>query len=191
MVRTSSSSSTSRKTRSSCTTRRIFSPRSSPSSGGGSKLPERSGSPRQPARPIGTSGPVPGDGDARVDLKKFAQDYIARATERISAAEDALKRGSFPEVIRFSQEATELSLKAALRLVGIEYPKVHDVGDVLQLNAKRFPEKFQERIPQIAEFSREAAAKRSLAMYGVEASGKTPGQIFDDPGEAADALGRA
>jgi HEPN domain-containing protein len=126
-----------------------------------------------------------------VDLRKFAEDYIARATERISAAEDALKRGSFPEVIRFSQEATELSLKAALRLVGIEYPKVHDVGDVLQLNAKRFPEKFQERIPQIAEFSREAAAKRSLAMYGVEASGKTPGQIFDDPVEAGDALGRA
>ncbi|HYR04374.1 MAG TPA: hypothetical protein VEO75_03215, partial [Nitrososphaerales archaeon] len=69
--------------------------------------------------------------------------------------------------------------------------KVHDVGDVLQLNAKRFPEKFQERIPQFAEFSREAAAKRSLAMYGVEASGKTPGQIFDDPVEAGDALGRA
>jgi HEPN domain-containing protein len=94
-------------------------------------------------------------------------------------------------VIRFSQEATELLLKAALRLVGIEYPKVHDVGDVLLLNAERFPAKFEARIPQMAEFSREMASKRSLAMYGVEASGKTPAQIFDDPGEAAEALKNA
>jgi HEPN domain-containing protein len=107
------------------------------------------------------------------------------------AAEDALERGSLPEVIRFSQEATELSLKAALRLVGIEYPKVHDVGDVLLLCAERFPAKFEARIPEMAEFSKEMASKRSLAMYGVEASGKTPGQIFDDPGEAGEALKNA
>ena len=93
-------------------------------------------------------------------------------------------------MIRFSQEATELSLKAALRLVGIEYPKVHDVGDVLLLNAKRFPPTFEAQVPQMAEFSGEMAGKRSLALYGVEASGKTPGQIFDDPDEAGDALTR-
>ena len=40
----------------------------------------------------------------------------------------------------------------------------------------------------MAEFSREMAGKRSLSMYGVEASGKTPAQIFDDPGEAREAL---
>jgi HEPN domain-containing protein len=91
-------------------------------------------------------------------------------------------------VIRFSQESTELLLKAALRLIGIEYPKVHDVGDVLLLNAERFPAKFEARVPQMAEFSKEMASKRSLAMYGVEASGKTPGQIFDDPREAEEAL---
>jgi len=125
------------------------------------------------------------------DLIRFAKDYIERARERIKAAEGALERESFPDVIRFCQEATELSLKAALRLVGIEYPKVHDVGDVLLLAAKRFPATFEARIPQMAEFSREMSSKRSLAMYGVELSGKSPSQIFDDPVEASDSLKRA
>jgi len=66
-----------------------------------------------------------------MDMKGFARDYLARAKERIMDASSALSRKSYPEVIRYSQEATELSLKASLRFVGVEYPKVHDVGDVL------------------------------------------------------------
>jgi len=55
-----------------------------------------------------------------LELAKFARDYLKRGEERTRAAGEALRRRSFPEVIRFSQESTELSLKAALRLKGIE-----------------------------------------------------------------------
>ena len=126
-----------------------------------------------------------------MDLAKFARDFLTRAEERLKAADDALKRGSFPEVIRFSQEATELSLKAAMRFKGIEYPKVHDVADVLLLNKPRFAGWFREKIEWMASFSAEMAKKRSLALYGIEASGKSPSEIFDDPEEAAKALADA
>ena len=126
-----------------------------------------------------------------MEMAKFAKDYLKRAEERVRAAEDALRRSSFPEVIRFSQEATELSLKAALRMNGIEYPKVHDVGDVLVINRRRFPKWFEEKVDWMAKFSAEMAERRSLALYGVEASGKSPGEIFNDPAEAKEALGGA
>jgi HEPN domain-containing protein len=41
-------------------------------------------------------------------------------------------------VMRQSQEAVELSLKAALRVAGIEPPKWRDVGPILMQNRDRF-----------------------------------------------------
>jgi HEPN domain-containing protein len=40
---------------------------------------------------------------------------------------DALVEGNYPYTVRLSQECVELSLKAVLKAVGIEYPKIHDV----------------------------------------------------------------
>ena len=51
----------------------------------------------------------------------MAKSYLRQAGERIRHADEALKGGNYPYVM--SQEAVELSLKAALRLVGIEPPK--------------------------------------------------------------------
>ena len=126
-----------------------------------------------------------------MDMKGFARDYLARAKERIMDASSALSRKSYPEVIRYSQEATELSLKASLRFVGVEYPKVHDVGDVLTACREKFPPWFASEVPAMSKFSRVMAEKRSAALYGVEASGKTPGEIFNDPEEAEEALKEA
>jgi len=52
----------------------------------------------------------------------------------------------------------------------------------------RFPSWFAQNIEWMAHFSAEMAEKRSLALYGVEASGKSPSEIFDDPEEAEGAL---
>ncbi|MDG6929617.1 MAG: HEPN domain-containing protein [Nitrososphaerota archaeon] len=118
-------------------------------------------------------------------MDDFARDYLKRAEERLLAGEAALGRGSYPEVVRYSQEATELSLKAALRLAGIEYPKVHDVGEILLLYRDRFPDRFAREAAGMARFSSEMMRKRSAALYGLEATGKPPGGIFDDPRQAA------
>ena len=87
-------------------------------------------------------------------------------------------------MVRYSQECVELSLKACLRLVGVEYPKVHDVGDVLKAEEARFPSWFRDDIDKLAEISRDLAEKRAPSMYGIEAAGKTPEDLFDK----ADAL---
>lgn len=51
---------------------------------------------------------------------------IAQADECLADASRALERGSWNTVIRRSQEAVELSLKGVLRMMGVEYPKIHD-----------------------------------------------------------------
>ena len=44
----------------------------------------------------------------------------------------AYTRGSWNVVVRRAQEVVELSLKGLLKIMGIEYPKEHDVGDVFE-----------------------------------------------------------
>jgi len=70
----------------------------------------------------------------------MARAYLKQAQERLKHAKEALKNGNYPYVIRQSQESVELSLKAALRLVGIEPPKWHDVGPALKKEAEKFPD---------------------------------------------------
>ena len=112
-------------------------------------------------------------------MERLAADYLRRARSRIIDAETAIRRGDYPEVVRYSQEAVELSLKACLRLVGIEYPKVHHVGDMLKLNRDRFPEWFRGLIDEMDKASTELALKRAPSMYGLELAGKGPGEPFD------------
>ena len=44
----------------------------------------------------------------------------------------AYERGSWNVVVRRAQEVVELSLKGLLKIMGIEYPKEHDVSDVFE-----------------------------------------------------------
>ncbi|MCL7393676.1 MAG: hypothetical protein LZ169_02470 [Thaumarchaeota archaeon] len=60
-----------------------------------------------------------------------------------------------------------------LRLVGVEYSKVHDVGDILKARFTRFPSWFREEIERLQRslgISRRSASK----MYGVEVIGEAP-----------------
>ena len=123
-------------------------------------------------------------------MEALARDYLKRAEARLVIAEEAFKRGYYPEAVRYSQECVELSLKACLRMVGIEYPKVHDVGGVLEAESARFPEWFREQIERLAEISRDLAEKRSPSMYGIETAGKSPGELFREK-EAEEALRNA
>ena len=51
-------------------------------------------------------------------MEALARDYLKRAKARLVTAEEAFKRGYYPETVRYSQECVELSLKARLRMVG-------------------------------------------------------------------------
>jgi len=74
-----------------------------------------------------------------LQLLKIAKSYLRQTEARLEDARDALSKGNYPYAVRLSQECVELSLKAALKAVGIDYPKVHDVSDVLEVAARDFP----------------------------------------------------
>ena len=108
----------------------------------------------------------------------MARDYMARATARLRAARGAFGRGDHPDVVRYSQECTEFSLKACLRLVGVEYPREHEVSDILTASSNRFPEWFRKRIRQFAEISLTLAEARGPSVYGDEARGIPASKMF-------------
>lgn len=111
----------------------------------------------------------------------LAEAYVSEARRRIRIAEEALREGALAYCIRQSQEAVELLLKASLRLVGIEPPKMHDVGPVLVQFADRFPEWFRESIPELAAVSRWLRREREPSMYGDEELGIPPTKLYTEP----------
>jgi len=91
---------------------------------------------------------------------------LEQARDRLTTAERTHSTGNLPYTVRSSQECVELSLKAALRAVGIEYPKRHDVSRVLRRMKARFPDWFP--VEKFAATSKELVELREPAMYGDE-----------------------
>jgi HEPN domain-containing protein len=96
----------------------------------------------------------------------LARSYLAKAQLRLEALAFLLERRGYSDVVREAQELVELALKAALRSVGVEPPKYHDVGGLLLEHAARFPEGARERLPRAAEISKSLRRERELAFYG-------------------------
>ena len=115
-----------------------------------------------------------------MNLVPGARSFLRRASTRLSTARRMLRARNLPEVVRFSQEATEMALKAALRLEGVDYPKRHDPGQALLDAAPRFPAWFRDRLERMVRLSAELTRYRELAVYGDEGSGRTAEQVFED-----------
>ncbi len=109
---------------------------------------------------------------------RMGEGYLGEARSKLQLAEVALENEMYPSAFRLSQEAVELSLKGALRIVGVEYPREHDVGLVLEMEADRFPVQFRKKLPELRETSEWLARHRGPALYGDEESGIPPGELF-------------
>lgn len=101
-----------------------------------------------------------------MNSKEMAESYLLEGDIRLKTARIALKDEYFAYAVRQSQECVELSLKGALRYVGIEPPKWHDVGIILKKEVQRFPEWFSENIDRLSIVSRELRREREPSMYG-------------------------
>ena len=99
-----------------------------------------------------------------MSLLKVARAYLRQAEARLKDARDAFAEGNYPYAVRLSQECVELSLKA----VGVEYPKIHDVSDILVDVGWRFPEWFRAELGFLQETSRILVKKREISLYGGE-----------------------
>lgn len=110
-----------------------------------------------------------------VDMAKL---YLRQAEERIRRSEEAMETGNYAYTIRQSQEAVELAIKGALRLVAIEPPKWHDVGPILKKHEELFPEWFKAEVDRLASISRKLRREREPSMYGDEETGTPPDQLY-------------
>jgi HEPN domain-containing protein len=100
-----------------------------------------------------------------VDL---AADYVRRAEIRLRAVQVLFDGESWADVVRESQEAVELALKALLRACGMEAPRIHDVSDVLLAERGRLPPSVQQQVETLAGVSRSLRRDRELAFDGAE-----------------------
>jgi len=125
-----------------------------------------------------------------LQLLRIARSYLRQAEARLEDAKDALSEDNYPYAVRLSQECVELSLKAALRAVGIDYPKVHDVSDVLADVSERFPEWFRAEMDFLCESSKILAKKREISLYGGEEAFLAPEDVISRE-DADDAVERA
>lgn len=78
----------------------------------------------------------------------------------------AMEEENYNLAVRRAQEVVELSLKGCLRILGIDYPKVHDAGFVFVReagNKLRFKEDSLKEIERISKWLSEA---RAPSFYG-------------------------
>ena len=100
--------------------------------------------------------------------QSLVTDYITRARHRLASLEVLHRLGDYADVVRGSQEAVELALKALLRHAGVEVPRVHDVSSVLEDNVLLLPAGVHPHVPRLATVSRQLRRDRELAFYGSE-----------------------
>jgi HEPN domain-containing protein len=96
----------------------------------------------------------------------LARSYFAKARLRLRALAVLLDGGGHSDVVREAQELVELALKGMLRAVGVEPPKVHDVGRLLVEHAGLFVPQARGDLPRAAEISGRLRRERELSFYG-------------------------
>jgi len=126
----------------------------------------------------------------KLSLLKIAKSYLRQAEARLKDARDALIEGNYPYAVRLSQECVELSLKAVLKAIGIEYPKIHDVSDILVDFVDRPPEWFRAELEFLRESSKILVKKREISLYRGEEAFLSPEEVISK-GDAEDATRRA
>ena len=108
----------------------------------------------------------------------LAKDYLKRAQNRLFAVETLIQHQSWPDVVRESQEIIELALKALLRIVGIEPPRIHDVSTVLIENRGLIEKYINTKVDPLVDASKELRRDRELAFYGSE--DLTPSDFYSE-----------
>lgn len=65
----------------------------------------------------------------KMDNFKRAEELFKAAKDIYYEMEGDFKRGNWNLTIRRAQESAELALKGVLKIMNIEFPKQHDVGE--------------------------------------------------------------
>ncbi|MCR4429535.1 MAG: HEPN domain-containing protein [Tepidanaerobacteraceae bacterium] len=94
--------------------------------------------------------------------------YLEKARIRFKALGFYSENCSYSDVVREAQEMVELLLKAVLRAIGVEVPKIHDVGRILEKHKDSLPALLQQRLEDIKKISKRLRKERELSFYGAD-----------------------
>ena len=127
---------------------------------------------------------------------EYANDLIRKAEDLVRKAEEEIKKTSlsYSNIISCCQMAIELSGEAIFKIVGLEYPKDHQLllkkrtketkyigikDEVRNLLKRGFPESFnKERIPRVLFLTHFWHNFYTLAKYGIEELNFPPDKLF-------------
>ncbi len=98
---------------------------------------------------------------------RLTQAYLDKAKVRLEALSLHKEKKAFSDVVREAQELVERLLKAVLRALGVDFPKIHDVGRVLGY-AAHLPRNFTDHLREIQRISKRLRKERELSFYGAE-----------------------
>jgi len=93
---------------------------------------------------------------------------IKRAERWLLSSKDALRGERYDDAVYCAQMCSEQASKAVLALLGVEYPRVHDVSDAMKAVEAKLPGWFREKLDEICFILSDLAERRSLASYGFE-----------------------
>lgn len=110
----------------------------------------------------------------------LARDYLQRARTRRIAVEALLGAHGYADVVRESQDIVELVLEGALRFVGIDPPKRHNVHATVEQFIDRFPPDWRQAPGEMRQALDRLAADRAPAFYGDEAEGVPASEPFGE-----------
>ncbi|HCU23537.1 MAG TPA: DNA-binding protein, partial [Deltaproteobacteria bacterium] len=98
----------------------------------------------------------------------IARGWLRQAKNIFEEARQNFQKQLWHLVVRRCQESVEMSLKALLAWIGLEIPRIHDVGFLLKKNKDRFPETIRDKVDQIQSISRHLKKERETSFYGDE-----------------------
>lgn len=108
--------------------------------------------------------------------QSLAKDYIVRAEKRLKALDTLFEQEAWSDVVCEAQKLVELALKGLLRSWNVEFPRIHDVSDILVDQGKAKAPAHQQTIEALSKISHELRRDRELAFYGSE--DLTPSEFY-------------
>lgn len=120
----------------------------------------------------------------------MSRGFLEQAEDALAHGEASFSRRRWGMTVRRSQEAAEMAIKAALRWVGVEAPRQHDVAEVLRAARGKFPAPFAGELDEFAAWSTDLADKRIVSFYGDERAGQPANALFGEA-DASAAVSRA
>lgn len=98
--------------------------------------------------------------------RDLARSYLSKAKVRLKALDLFFGEGAYSDVVREAQETVEIALKGILWNIGVEPPKIHDVGGLIIEYRSELPDKVGRLAVELARISKWLRKEREFALYG-------------------------